>query len=382
MGRERGTGPGGIGMGFSGISPAWKGFWQKGLLEAQGCDPMAAIFAMQFQGPQASVPIRVMVLFKRFPPAILCCLICGPAAAEAAGSLPPQYVLISFDGAGPLEQWQRSRALAQRTGARFTYFLSCVYLVAREDRARYRPPHDAPGRSNVGFAASRGEAVARLGEIWAARAEGHEIASHGCGHFDGGAWSAAQWKAEFDQFSTLLAEGWTLNGAAEREPGGWRDFSRDEIVGFRAPYLSTGPGLFSALAERGFSYDASTVSRGPAMPHGDRPVRFSLPMIAEGPRGRPVIAMDYNLFVRHSGGIERENPDAAFEERTLAAFHAALDAERAGRRTPLHIGLHFTLMNGGAYWRALERFAEEACTRPDIRCVSYRDWLEETAADG
>ena len=30
--------------------------------------------------------------------------------------------------------------------------------------------------------------------------------------------------------------------------------------------------------------------------------RFSLPMIPEGPKQRRVIAMDYNLFVRHSDG--------------------------------------------------------------------------------
>jgi hypothetical protein len=41
------------------------------------------------------------------------------------------------------------------------------------------------------------------------------------------------------------------------------------------------------------------------MPHDDKVMRFSLPMIAECPQARPIIAMDYNLFVRHSAGIER-----------------------------------------------------------------------------
>lgn len=320
-----------------------------------------------------------MIRPKRFLLAALSCLLAVPSLAD---DRPPQYVLISFDGAGPLEQWQRSRALAQRTGARFTYFLSCVYLLAREDRASYRPPRGGAGRSNVGFAASREDAALRLGEIWAAHGEGHEIASHGCGHFDGGDWSASEWAAEFAQFSDILSKSWTLNGAGDAEPAGWRDFARDGIVGFRAPYLSTGPGLFEALARSGFAYDASTVSRGPAMPQAGAVARFALPMIPEGPNARPVIAMDYNLFVRHSAGIEREDAGGAFEERALAAFRAALDAEIDGERTPLQIGLHFTLMNGGAYWRALERFATEACARPQVRCVSYRDWLDERATDG
>ena len=38
-------------------------------------------------------------------------------------------------------------------------------------------------------------------------------------------------------------------------------------------------------------------------------------------------------------------------------------------------------MNDGAYWRALERFATEACARPAVRCVSYKTYLEETAGD-
>src|SRR5690606_33413617 len=125
-----------------------------------------------------------MFLFKRPLLAALGLFACLPAFAQDA-QRPPQYVLISFDGAGPLEQWQRSRALAERTGARFTYFLSCVYLLAREDRALYQPSGMPAGKSNVGFAASREDAAARLGEIWSARSEGHEIASHGCGHFDG-----------------------------------------------------------------------------------------------------------------------------------------------------------------------------------------------------
>lgn len=311
-------------------------------------------------------------------------LLAALAALPAFAGEPetPQYVLISFDGAGPNEQWERSRALGARTGARFTYFLSCVYLTAREDRERYRPPIHEAGRSNVGFAASREEAVERLGHVWAARGEGHEIASHACGHFDGGAWSTAEWRAEFAQFSSILEGAWAANDAAGAEPEGWRDFVREEIVGFRAPYLSTGPGLFAALKADGFAYDASTVSQGPAVPQGEDLAMFALPMIPEGPRQRPVIAMDYNLFVRHTGGTEQEDADGAFEERALAAFRAALEAELAGGRVPLQIGMHFSLMNGGAYWRALERFAEDACARPGVRCVSYRDFMRGTASQG
>ena len=287
-----------------------------------------------------------------------------------------QYVIISFDGAHNVAQWQRSRALAKRTGATFTYFLSCVFLLSPEAKATYTAPGKGTGRSNVGFALSKDEVAGRLGEIWNARAEGHEIASHGCGHFDGGKWSVRDWKSEFDAFADILGGAYARNGI-EGEPAGWKDFAATEIAGFRAPYLSTNDALRTALAEEGFAYDASDVSRGPAKPgFAGGLVHFALPQIPEGPNGRRVIAMDYNLFVRHSGGFDREDKDGDFERRSLGAFRNAFDHEYRGGRVPLQLGFHFTLMNGGAYWRALERFAAEVCGKPDVACVSYRDYVE------
>ncbi|RUM97277.1 polysaccharide deacetylase [Pseudaminobacter arsenicus] len=304
-----------------------------------------------------------------------------PAAAEPPLQAPaadkPQYVIISFDGAHDLAQWQRSRNLAARTGARFTYFLSCVFLLSRETRGHYHAPGKSAGRSNVGFAQSRGEVQARLDQIWLARAEGHDIASHGCGHFDGKGWSKADWLNEFGQFSAILRDAYSINGLSD-EPEDWKHFAETGIAGFRAPYLSTGKNLYAALKEAGFSYDASGVSRGPAEPETINGItRFALPQIPEGPNGRRVIAMDYNLFVRHTKGEEQEDRQAKFENRSYDAFRSAFEAEYRGRRTPLEMGFHFTLMNGGAYWRALERFAGEVCVKADVKCVSYGDYLAD-----
>lgn len=300
----------------------------------------------------------------------------GTAHADPPASRRPhQVVLISFDGAKDIEQWQRSRTLAAVTGARFTYFLSCVYFLTRETRGHYLPPGKKAGASNVGFAPSADDVAARLREVWNARSEGHDIASHACGHFDGKAWSAADWKSEFASFKTVLRDAFTLNGLSG-EPAGWRAFADHGISGFRAPYLSTSAGLDDALADFGFHYDASGVSRGPAPPAEKKGVLdFSLPQIPEGPNGRRVIAMDYNLFVRHSGGFERTDEGGAFENRSLAAFRAAFDEQYDGKRIPLQIGFHFTLMNGGAYWRALERFARDVCLKPDVDCISYADYV-------
>jgi peptidoglycan/xylan/chitin deacetylase (PgdA/CDA1 family) len=308
------------------------------------------------------------------------CLAALAPAAKAEPSAPPtQYVIISFDGAQPIEQWQRSRSLAAHTGATFTYFLSCVYLLSPEHKRDYQAPGQKPGKSNVGFAASKEDAAARLQQIWLAHGEGHDIASHACGHFDGTDWSRADWDAEFKSFRSVVENAYAINGI-DGEPAGWRQFADNDIRGFRAPYLSTSKGLYKALGDSGFAYDASGISRGPVRPQSDGGiVRFALPQVPEGPTGRRVIAMDYNIFVRHSGGFERHDTDAVFENRAFDAFENAFNAEYQGKRTPLQLGFHFTLMNGGAYWRALERFAGDVCQKPGVACVSYRDYIARNA---
>jgi len=291
---------------------------------------------------------------------------------------PRQLLLISFDGAGDNALWQRSRDFAEKTNARFTYFLSCSLIVAKADAASYKGPGRKAGRSNIGFAQTREEARARLEHVWQAHREGHEIASHTCGHFDGANWSTTDWTAEMESFRKILADAWKANGAAQDEPEGWREFVAQDIRGFRAPYLSAPETLFRAERKNGFLYDASTVTKEPAAPKEEAGVvRFGLPLIPEGPKNRPIIAMDYNLFIRHSAGVENPSRSAEFEERAYAAFRAAFDRQYNGERIPLQIGLHFVKMNDGAYWRAMERLAGEVCGRADVACVTYLEAMRE-----
>lgn len=312
--------------------------------------------------------------FKRVLSGAVFALFAAMPSGGHAAERPVQFVVISFDGAREIEQWNRSRELARRAGANFTFFLSCTNLIAAENKFDYAPPGHKRGASNIGFAESREDIAARLRQIWTARLEGHEIANHGCGHFDGGGWSKGQWIAEFDAFTSFLRDAWSINGIPFA-PAGWTKFVETEITGFRAPYLSVGSALKPALAEAGFTYDASTVSRDPQRPSGGKVVGFSLPMIPEGPNARRILAMDYNLYVRHSAAMEQPSKSAEFEERAYLAFTGAFERQYRGDRVPLQLGFHFRLMNDGAYWRALERFAKETCSLPEVRCVSYRDLL-------
>jgi hypothetical protein len=290
---------------------------------------------------------------------------------------PKQLVMISFDGAGANHLWQRSRDLASRVDAHFTYFLSCTLVIERAKARSYQGPRQKPGKSNIGFAQTASEARERLGHVWQAHLEGHDISSHTCGHFDGGEWTAADWTTEFRTFDDVLTGAWKTVGAEAEEPVGWKDFVRNGITGFRAPYFSTGPGMVEAEKQAGIRYDASLVTKGPMWPEEKNGlIRFGLPLIPEGPSGRPIIAMDYNLFIRHSGGLDNPSRSAEFEERTYSAFRAAFDKQYDGDRIPLQIGLHFVEMNGGAYWRAMERLVTEVCGKEDVACVSYSQAID------
>ena len=295
-----------------------------------------------------------------------------------------QLVVISFDGAHDNALWEKSLGMARRTGAHFTYFLSCTFLMTKADGKQiYRAPGQKQGRSNVGFAQSREEIAIRVGHIWQAHRDGHDLGSHACGHFDGKGWSKADWEREFSAFRAALAEAWKRAGKPEAEPEGWADFAKNGIKGFRAPYLSLSDGLVPALEAFGFSYDASLVTKGPAMPvEEDGIIRFGLPLIPEGPNDKPIIGMDYNLFVRHSKGEEDSADSKVFENRAYAAFSQAFDRQYNGDRIPLQLGFHFVEMNGGAYWRALDRLVSDVCHRADVACVSYSEAIPMIKARG
>ncbi len=265
--------------------------------------------------------------------------------------------------------WQGERA-------RIHLFPLLTLLMTKADGSRSTGARTEAGTARM--SASRKAAKrsrSRVGHIWQAHRDGHDLGSHACGHFDGKGWSKADWEREFSAFRAALAEAWKRAGKPEAEPEGWADFAKNGIKGFRAPYLSLSDGLVPALEAFGFSYDASLVTKGPGWPSfADGLPRFGLPLIPEGPSHRPVIGMDYNLFVRHSMGVENRKDSVRFEERTLAAFRNAFLKEYEGERIPLQLGFHFVEMNGGAYWRALDRFLSDL-QQAGRRLVSYAEAL-------
>jgi len=292
-----------------------------------------------------------------------------------APETPPQFVLLAFDGSSSLEAWNKSRKFAKTLeqkgiNLRFTYFISAVYFVNNENRKLYdAPAGKGRGRSAIGWGGSADDIQKRLEQVNLVYLEGHEIASHAVGHFNGNNWSEADWKKEFEYFDKFIFDAYKINGLTGRLA-----FERSAIEGFRAPELGTGPGLFRTLEKQGFRYDTSRTNQANYWPQKQNGVwNFPLASITTALTKKSLLSMDYNFYYLHSKA--KSNPSNAkyYEEDMFKSYMNYFEKNYKGNRAPLHIGHHFSAWNNGAYWNALFRFAEAVCGQPDVQCVTYRE---------
>ena len=198
---------------------------------------------------------------------------------------------------------------------------------------------------------------------------GHEIASHAVGHFNGATWSAAEWLQEFGSFRDAIDKVAAHNGLSDADR---LTFSARRVMGFRAPCLAAGPGLYGALKARGFRYDASRISPADAWPEKvDGLWRFNLvPLRINGSR-RATLSMDFNFFMAQSRARNVPYHQEVYGGQMLATYLDYFKGSYTGNRAPLHIGHHFAGFQGGVYHDALKAFARTVCSLPDVRCTSY-----------
>ncbi len=300
----------------------------------------------------------------------------GVVNAQAAPFLerPPQFVAIAFDNCTELERWQEwtdFSAELNRGGdrIRFTFFVSGINFLSNANKHLYQGPNQSRGTSRINFGGSADDVRRRVALMNALHRNGHEIASHAVGHFDGRSWGASAWTAEFNSFDGLLSNVAQNNQLAPDE--GFA-FSPKDIVGFRAPYLAHSPGLYATLAERGFRYDTSSTMPANAWPEKrDGIWRFNLAEIKLAGSGRATLSMDYNFLVAQSGAAPIASRREQFRRQMLTSYLNYFRANYTGNRAPVHIGHHFTDYQNGAYRDALKDFARSVCGLPDVRCVTY-----------
>jgi hypothetical protein len=208
--------------------------------------------------------------------------------------------------------------------------------------------------------------------------DGHEIASHAVGHFEGKNWTQAQWKAELDQFDKIIDNVQSINQFTGNE--GMLHLGSKDIKGFRAPYLQGGTVINRMLASRGYRYDSSdpdaAYSASNLWPKKkDGLWNFALARVPVSTSStKKTLAMDYNFYYAHSQAKDVELAQAKFfGDEMLKSYLGYFVGNYNTNRAPIHIGHHFTPFQKGQYNRALFQFAHIICSLPEVRCVSYMD---------
>ena len=363
----------------------------------------------------------------------------GRAPAAATGERPPQYILLAYDGSYRNTTWQKIRDFTksrkrQGTDVRFTFFINPVYMLHKGD-ARNEGTSDlyeAPGYrkvtkpsgetvmvknkgSAIGWGNDAQDIAERIEQMTSAHNEGHEIASHAVGHFDGTTWELKDWKSELDQFDKILANVFVWNGIQPSHQNRNGIAWRPPMIGFRAPQLGVNDGMFSILKNYGLKYDTSLVEGSmDYWPQKNRHGIWNFPLVRVPVSGtaKKHPSMDYNFCYHDSRELAKldpsvleltgldpyakdktvkNNPDCLvslnephrkmIKDRMLKSYIGYFNNNYYGSRAPIHIGHHFSPWMSGAYYEAFNEFADLVCRKPEVKCVTYREltsFLEST----
>ncbi|WP_250305527.1 hypothetical protein [Streptomyces sp. A 4/2] len=300
------------------------------------------------------------------------------------GQKPPQFVVFSWDGAGEDSQklFSHFRAVGKKYDATMTYFLSGVYMLPGAKKEQYDPPQHVAGSSDIGFNDAEGirDTVTQLRGAWL---DGNEIGTHFNGHFCGpdggvGTWSVPEWKSEITQAKAMVKH-WRTNTGLTGLPPLPFDYDK-ELAGGRSPCLEGQHNLLSAAREMGFRYDAS--GNGLQVWPKRREGVWDIPLQEVPVPGRAfeTLSMDYNFMFNQSRTVHGDPAMYTYwGDQMRDGLLRAFDRSYNGNRAPLIMGNHFESWNGGTYMRAVEQTIAAVCTRPEVRCVPFKqlvNWLE------
>lgn len=299
------------------------------------------------------------------------------------GEVPPQFVVISWDGAGEASDqlFSHWRRVAKMHEVPMTFFLTGIYLLPGRERRRYRPPQKPVGASDLGWLPER-YVHATIRQTRKAWLEGHEIGTHFNGHFCGPKgverWSVEDWLSEIEQAEEFVSTWRTTTGLTDEPP---LPFDvRKEVVGGRTPCLEGVANVRKAAAQLDWRYDSS----------GTRPATWptkveglwdlSMQQVPFPGEDFEVTAMDYNFMANQSEVTDGpESMHDTWRTQTRDAYLAGFRRSLDGNRSPLVIGNHFEQWNGGIYMDAVEQAIETMAEEPATRFVTMRqlcDWLD------
>lgn len=312
------------------------------------------------------------------------------------GEKPPQFIAVSFDGAGWHEKWQYYFNIAQQVPFHFTANLTGLYLLDRAHKDAYQGYGHQAGTSSLGSWNTPDEVKQEVLDLNKAYTAGDEIATHFMGHFcsdnppGADTWSTAAWNSDLDQFFDV----WKNYQSIDKVPGmPALEVPASSVTGERTPCLEgSQEALYPALVAHHMDYDQSFTHRGISWPTESPKYKIwnmgmaEFPMHGNTPGYGPnhfQITMDYNFwysqeFDSSTGRMKQvsqaqSDRDAA---QVQATYQDMLDGALAGSHAPLLLGNHFNDWNNNAYTKALGDFLLANCGKPGIHCVSYRDVVD------
>lgn len=306
-----------------------------------------------------------------------------PITKLKPGETPPQFVLFSWDGASGNENYildmiERARSV----DGTMTMFLTALYVLPQARKTEYKPPKRPAGDSDIPYMSDKTvrRTIEAMSVAWA---NGNEIGTHMCGHFQDPngvpSWTSADWEQELSQVYKLVTQWRTFTGWTDIEPFPF-DYTK-ECVGARTPLLAGRETLLPVVAKRGWRYDTSGTRARAAWPVKDRYGLYDMSMFPVPFRGKSTLPMDYNYYVAHT---KAKDTGTAAQRKVWQAEHraslvAGLEACLSGNRAPLIIGNHLSPWLGGIYQDNLRELIVEFGRRPDVQLVSHRwlcDWLD------
>ena len=290
---------------------------------------------------------------------------------------PPQFIIMAFDGSYSLSMWQETLDLAKNQPFKFTYFISGVYFLLEQNKTNYAEPTHGIGKSAIGWGGkSISDLHRRVSYVNKAYDTGHEIASHGNGHFEGTTWTLPQWNSEITQFYNLIFNIFKINSVPGSNTNSPFHFRSGEIIGFRAPLLGINASMYRTLNDFKYAYDTSQTAATNYWPEVKNNLwNFPLAELRIAGTGKRTLSMDYNFYFTQSKGLPDPANYKTYKNEMVNTYLNYFKSNYYGNRAPLNIGHHFSKWNDGAYWDAFKEFSHEVCGLPEVKCVTYRDLL-------
>ncbi|SDB95794.1 hypothetical protein SAMN05216410_1149 [Sanguibacter gelidistatuariae] len=306
-----------------------------------------------------------------------------PMTKLAPGEMPPQFVIFSFDGVGWHERWTEFSEAAAQVDARFTGFLTGIYLLTDDQRGAYTGPGHTSGKASVGFGGSADDVTTLVGDLNTAYLAGHEIGTHYNGHFcadnapGGGAWSTADWNSELDQFFTFWDDWQTIDSLPDAPA---LQVPRSSVTGGRTPCLEGDWGQIApAWAAHGQTYDSSIPGNGMAWPKQENGLWEFRMQSTQSPTLGNVMAMDYNFWYKFNKATNEPARATEIHDAVLGTYRHMYEAVSTGNRAPMLVANHFNQWSGNAFNPAARDFMLEVCGQPGTICATYQDviaWME------